>query len=143
MSESRRSAFSISRGCLGAIAGGIGAVTLVAVIGLAFEAPWNEFVFPFVGCAAIGAGAGWASLAPRGHHRFANSLALVFVGTLAFWFTLALLEVKQKRHKGEVDLLYPSEGLFLVVPPLLVALVVSGVRANNACRTVLVPDSTG
>jgi len=82
--------------------------------------------FPFLGCGAVGAATGWATRAPHGRHRIARTLVLVVLGSIPIVALLSRLKEPIHRYKSiEHPLYYPSEVLFLALPPITVAAVLT------------------
>jgi hypothetical protein len=87
---------------------------------------------PVIGCALVFACAGWATFAPRGSYRFARSLVLILVISLPLGWFLGSLEITPRRFKGiRHPLLYFSELLVLVVPPIVAATFVTAFRVSE------------
>ena len=152
MAEPRQPTLNVPRGACGAVdSAAVTAVLVVALYGAFLAGRWllegatefdraldlramrKELVFPILGCAAVGAGAGWAASAPWGRHRFAWSLAAVFLASLPLWIVLGWLELTPRRYKGvEHPAMYPSEALEVVGPPLVAAAILGFVRARRS-----------
>lgn len=137
----------IARGLLAA--GSFGIIVAVVVAGLLVLKCWlapevfdrslqdelrwffqRKGIYPVIGCAAVCACAAWATYAPRGTFRFAGSLAIVCGTTIPLWYFLTSLHPRRKGDDFGVD--NPSDLAILIVPPILVAVVLTVVRMYQA-----------
>jgi hypothetical protein len=98
----------VRSGICGGLTAAVGTTALGAALGLgAYYCEWllggyekesNQFiavarymVLPALGCATVGACAGWVSRAPGERYRFARSLVIVFFVSLPLWWITGLL----------------------------------------------------
>ena len=82
------------------------------------------------------AAAGWATFAPAGRHRFAATLAIVFVSSMGLWFMLGWMQLTPQRFKGiDHPEFYPSELMVLIGPPALVAIGLNLGRSNGGIKS--------
>jgi len=145
MTELRVSTWSAYRGIIAALTGALVALVLVVLLYGGFiivrgwiegtseftrnddlRIIWRELAFPFLGCGAVGAATGWATRAPHGRHRIARTLVLVVLGSIPIVALLSRLKEPIHRYKSiEHPLYYPSEVLFLALPPITVAAVLT------------------
>jgi len=96
--------------------------------------------------ATVFACAGWATLAPRGTHRFARTLAIVVAITVPLWcvvgWVVRSMELTPVRYKGvEHPAWYPSEmtvAFVCLVIPIVVAAVLTAVRGHDASKSEMV-----
>jgi hypothetical protein len=141
VAEARQPSLNVLRGLAGAVAGAAAAVALVAVLSAAFLAcRWavteasafdrdfdirdarERLPLPAIGCAVVAGCAGWSALAPARRSPFAWTLVVVFAGSAMLWTVVGSLELTPRRYKSvSHPFLYPSEALFLVGPPVVVA----------------------
>ncbi len=93
--------------------------------------------------ATVFACAGWATLAARGTHRFARTLAIVVaitvpLGCVVGWLVRSV-ELTPVRYKGvEHPAWYPSEvavAIVCFVIPIAVAAILTAVRGHDASRS--------
>ncbi len=145
MTERLTSALNVRRGIIAALTGALVALVLVVLLYGGFiivrgwfegtsefqrsanlRYMWKELAFPFLGCGAVTAAAGWATYAPPGRHHFAWSLVLVVLGSIPLMSLLSTVIEPVRRYKSiEHPLYYPSEVLFLALPPITVAAVLT------------------
>ena len=148
---SRQRNLNFVRGILSAAAWGlVGAIAAVALVSLGTLAYWHlndtrqfdrqydinwwrtRALPPIIGVTTLLACAGWAAYAPRGKHRFATTLAILFFLSIPLWFVLGSMELTPRRVKSvEHPPLYPSELLVLVLPPIVVSIALSVLRGHR------------
>jgi hypothetical protein len=113
------------------VVGALAAAVAVAVLG-SNQTYLRTAIHPVLGCAAVFACAGWAASSPRPTYGFAESLAIVFFGSIFLWTMLAALEVTPRRLKAvEHPLVYPSEAFALLGAPILVAGLLTALRCAD------------
>ena len=89
-------------------------------------------VMPAIGCVVVAGSAGWAACAPARRHRFARSLALVFLGSLLPWWLATSLVQRPRPLKGDDPTrIQPSDVLLAVGPPVLAAGVLTVCRIRG------------
>jgi hypothetical protein len=92
-------------------------------------------LWPVVGCACIFACAGWAAHAPRPPRSIGSSALIIAVASLAMWMLIAALEWTPRRIKSvEHPVIYPSELVLLVAPPLATAIALTVARRRRPER---------
>ena len=91
---------------------------------------------PVVGCATIGACAGWVTYSLRGNFRFVGTLAAItamslvlwgIIGWASIWDQLTPPRIRGVRH----PMFYPSELMLLMGPPIVAAALVTAFRARE------------
>jgi hypothetical protein len=95
---------------------------------------WASFVliWPILGCVPIFTAAGWISHAPRQQYRFISSLGLVFAITLGIWIVVKAMGWSPMRFSEKrYPTIYFSEAVTLVTPPVVIAIVLTWVRARR------------
>jgi hypothetical protein len=153
MNESHRSSLAFSRGLLAAILCGLGGAVASVAVALGFTVcRWlvsgtteydrlridlrsleSDMVIPIIGCAIVFACAGWATFAPAGTYRFARSLVVVFLVSVALWYVIGSMELTPRRYRGiEHPLLYASELIVLMASPMLAAALLTVIRIRSA-----------
>jgi hypothetical protein len=125
----------IRAGVLGAVVwcviGALAAAVAVAVLDLN-QSYLSTAMWPVLGCGAVFACAGWAARSSRPARGFVRSLIVVFFGSIVLWTVLAGLELTPRRLKSvEHPLIYPSEAVVLLVPPVLMAVILTALRRTD------------
>ncbi len=95
---------------------------------------YAKYVLPdqFLMLAVIAACAGWATAAPPGRHRFATSMATVFVLSIVLWMGITLAGLKPQRYKNMVnDPISMAELVYVCFPPISVATVLTLIRLRG------------
>jgi hypothetical protein len=104
-------------------------------------------VFPIIGCTAVCACAGWATFAPFGRYHFARSLLVIFLVSVPFWYLIKWMELTPLRQKGvNHPVLYPTEALALIGPPIAVAALLTFMRVRSTlsgCHEPIIPSKVG
>jgi hypothetical protein len=162
MAKPPRTWATLLRGLYGAILGAVFGAVVPAAIVLAGAACWwhawgsaeidraydRHAVLPDIpGLVVVGATlfacAGWATLAPRGRHRFTRTLTIVVAITVPLWcvvgWVVRSMELTPVRYKGiEHPAWYPSEmavAIVCLVIPIVVAAVLTAVRGRDASKS--------
>jgi hypothetical protein len=151
----RHSPINLPRGLFGAISGAVIGAVAPAALAMGFTAcRWvifgtaefdrvydlrhlrSDMIGPVIGCSVVFACAGWTTLAPRvGRYRFAWTLATLFLITLPLWFVVVSMELTPRRYKGvHHPEFYPSELMVVIGPPIVVAIILTAVRARRVSK---------
>jgi hypothetical protein len=92
----------------------------------------ETLIFPVLGTMAVLSAAGWATFAPRRKNRFAATLAIIFAFSVLAWFVLGAMELTPKRIKSiQHPIIYLSEIVILVLPPLIAGFSLAATRNEN------------
>jgi len=95
----------------------------------------SNALYPFVGCSVIGACTGWTAYAHCGRYRIARTLVLIAVGSVMIWFPISVLSPQPARAAPAARPLIDVQLLvFLIVPPILTASILTVVRARRAIK---------
>ncbi len=154
MAEARQPLLNVLRGLGGAAVAATVAVVMVATLAAGFLAcRWvatgasafdrgydlrdarERLSLLAVGFAVVAGCAGWAALAPARRSPFAWTLAVVFAGSVVLWSVVGSLDLTPRRYKSvSHPFLYPSEALFLIGPPVVVAGLLTAQRVRRGGR---------
>jgi H+/Cl- antiporter ClcA len=104
----------------------------------AYDLRWLPFQLagPAIGVALVLGCAGWATYAPSGSYRFTRTLATVFAIAVPSWLVIAsvadALDESRRWHTTTVQRpVEPSTVLFLAVPPIAAAIVLTTWRSRR------------
>jgi hypothetical protein len=96
----------------------------------------EKLTYPAFVVSWVFAATGWATFAPRRHYRFTKTLFMITVISVPLWYVLGSMGMSPPRYKGiDHPLFYPSEILLFVIPPPLIAAILSIIRCKKQSAT--------